>query len=54
MFHRRFMHFFFGAEEKLQNAPRFEMDFVLNLAMCSADFTCVNGSMIQIVLRELL
>ena len=26
----------------------------LNFAMCSADFTCVNGSTIQIVLRELL
>ena len=26
---------FFGAKEKLQNAPRFEMDFVLNFAMCS-------------------
>ena len=25
------------------------MDFVLNFAMCSADFTCVNGSTIQIV-----
>ena len=46
--------FFFGATEKLQNAPRFEMDFVLNFAMCLADFTCVNGSTIQIVSRELL
>ena len=46
--------FFFGAKEKLQNAPRFEMDFVLNFAMCSADFACVNGSTIQIVLCELL
>ena len=26
MFHRRFIHFLFGAKEKLQNAPRFEMD----------------------------
>ena len=25
------------------------MDFVLNFAMSSADFTCVNGSTIQIV-----
>ena len=54
MFHRRFIHFFFGAKEKLQNAHRLEKDFVLNFAMCSADFTCVNGSTIQIVLRELL
>ena len=46
--------FFFGATEKLQNAPPFEMDFVLNFAMCLADFTCVNGSTIQIVSRELL
>ena len=30
--------FLFGAKEKLQNVPRFEMDFVLNFAMCSADF----------------
>ena len=54
IFHRRFMHFFFGAKEKLQNAPRFEMDFVLNLDMWSADFTRMNGSTIRIVLRELL
>ena len=32
--------FLFGAKEKLQNVPRFELDFVLNFAMCSADFTC--------------
>ena len=51
---RRFMHFFFGAKEKLQNAPRFEMDFVLNFDLCSAEFTCMNGSTIRIVLRELL
>ena len=34
--------------------PQFETDFVLNFAMCSADFTCVNGSTIQIVFSELL
>ena len=45
---------FFGAKEKLQNAPRFEMDFVLNFDLCSAEFTCMNGSTIRIVLRELL
>ena len=28
------------------------MDFVLNFAMCSADFTCVNGSTIQIAFSE--
>ena len=44
--------FLFGDKEKLQNVPRFEMDFVLNFAMCSADFTCVNGSTIQIVFCE--
>ena len=27
---------------------------MLNFAMCSADFTCVNGSTIQIVFSELL
>ena len=45
--------FLFGDKEKLQNVPRFEMDFVLNFAMCSADFTCVNGSTIQILFCEL-
>ena len=46
--------FLFGAREKLQNVPRFEMDFVLNFAMCPVDFTCVNGYTIQIVFPELL
>ena len=46
--------FFFGAKEKLQNVPRFEMDFALNFAVCSADFTCVNGSTIEIESSELL
>ena len=54
MFHRRFINFFSGAKEKLQNVLRFEMDFVLNFAMCSANFTSVNGSMIQIVFSKLL
>ena len=48
------VNFLFGANEKLQNVPQFEMDFVLNFAMCSADFTCVNGSTIQIAFSELL
>ena len=43
--------FFFGAREKVQNAPRFEMNFLLNFAMCSADFTCVNGCTIDSVTR---
>ena len=44
MFHRRFINFSLRRlREKLQNVPRFEMDFVLNFAMCSADFTCFNG-----------
>ena len=51
--HKRFivvLHFFsFGAKTKLQNALRFEMDFVLSFAMCSADFTRVKGSTIQIM-----
>ena len=42
------------AREKIQNSPRLEMDFVLNFAMCSADFTCVNGSTLQLVLCELI
>ena len=45
--------FLFGDKEKLQNVPRFGMDFVLNFAMCSAEFTCVNGSTIRIVFCEL-
>ena len=44
-----FKDFFFGGKEKLQNAPRFEMDFVLNFCHV-ADFTCMNGSTIQLVL----
>ena len=28
------------AKEKKQNTTRFEMDFVLDFAMCSSDFTC--------------
>ena len=31
--------------------PDFEIDFVLNFAMCSADFTCVDRYTIQIILR---
>ena len=55
MFHRRFINFSLRRfSERLKNVPRFEMDFVLNFPMCSADFTCVNGSMIQIVFSELL
>ena len=49
--------FLFDAKEKLLNVHRFDMDFVLNFAMCLADFqdfTCVNGSAIQIVFSELL
>ena len=46
--------FLLGGKEKFQNVPQFEMDFVLNFAMRSADFTCVNESTIQIVFSELL
>ena len=53
MFHRRFINFSFSLNFS-QNVPWFEMDFVLNFAMCLADFTCVNGSTIQIVFSELL
>lgn len=49
-----YKHFFFGATEKLQNVPWFEMEFVLNFTMYSAKFTCINISTIQIVLCELL
>ena len=31
-----------------------DLVFIFFFAMCSADFTCVNGSTIQSVLRELL
>ena len=47
MIHRRFIHFDIGVKEKLQNTPLIEMDFVSILP-------CVNGSTIQLVLRELL
>ena len=33
--------------EKLEDAPRFDMDFALDLTMCSADFICLNESTIQ-------
>ena len=50
-----FYTFFSSAlKKKSQNAPLFEMDFVLNFAMCSVDFTYVNGSTIRIVLCKLL
>ena len=38
--------------EKIEEAPRFEMDFALDLTMCSADFICVNGFTIQQVFRD--
>ena len=47
MIHKRFIHFDIGVKEKLQNTPLIEMDFVSILP-------CVNGSTIQLVLRELL
>ena len=40
--------------EKLEDAPWFDMDFALDLTMCSADFICVNGSTIQQVFRDVL
>ena len=45
MFHRRFIHCVIEAKENSQNAPRLEIDFVLNFAFY---FTTT----IQIVLRE--
>ena len=33
--------------EKLEDAPQFDMDFALDLTMCSADFIGMNGSTIQ-------
>ena len=42
-------------QEKFGNAPDLrQIVLVLIFAMCSADFTCGNGSTIQSVLRELL
>ena len=39
MIHKRSINFIIHEEEKeLQNASRFEMDFLLNFAMCSFDF----------------
>ena len=45
------------AREKIQNAPRFEMNFGFNFAMCSADFTCVKrihdpDSVMRIALKD--
>ena len=58
MFHRRFIGFCWSFKEKFGNAPdSVETDLVLIFPMCSTDFTCVscvNGSTIQSVLRELL
>ena len=39
MFHKRSINFVIHEKEKeLQNASRFEMDFLLNFAMCLFDF----------------
>ena len=39
MIHKRSINFVIHEKEKeLQNASRFEMDFLLNFAMCSFDF----------------
>ena len=38
MFQKRCLNFVFAVKERLQSAPRFEVDFVLNFAMCSSDF----------------
>ena len=35
MFDRRLIHYHFGIKEKLENEHQFEMDLVLNFAMCS-------------------
>ena len=40
MFQKRCLNFVFAVKERLQSAPRFEVDFVLNFAMCSSDFPC--------------
>ena len=53
-FHGRFLYFDIGVTEKLQNVAQFEIEFMLNFTMCSADLACLNGSTIQLVLRELL
>ena len=44
-FHVCFLHF--DVNEKPQNFSRFEIDFMLNFAMCPADLIFVNGSTIQ-------
>ena len=39
LFHRRFIDIVIGTKKNYKNnAPRFKMDFLLNFAMCSADF----------------
>ena len=51
--HKRFIVvlyiFFLRREKKITKCTPIWDDFVLNFAMCSADFTLVNGSTIQIV-----
>ena len=49
-----FSTFWLRRERKTTKFARFEIDFMLHHAMCSADVTCVNGSTVQLVLRELL
>ena len=41
VFQKRCLSFVFAVEERLQNAARFEVDFLLNFAMCSSDFPCL-------------
>ena len=34
--------------------PDFEIDFVLNFAMCSADFTCIDGYVVVNFLSQVI
>ena len=49
-----FSTFWLRRARKTTKFARFEIDFMLHYAMCSADVTCLNGSTVQLVLRELL
>ena len=49
-----FSTFWLRRERKTTKFARFEIDFMLHHAMCSADVTCVNVSTVQLVLCELL
>ena len=45
--HLLFIYVHVDFNKLLENALRFEIDIVLNILRCSADFTCVHGPTMQ-------